>query len=138
LRDGHFACDTGTDSIDGTTDSVQVTRSNAPKLVDDVLADLASFPVGTPLYSVYACGKGAGDAEMAPTTGGVEGACGDALLLGDLVTTTECTASKYGDEKFFIRHQVRGRTCSLKCPKLRSYMRVNDVNERASNNHKWQ
>jgi len=82
-----------------------VTRSNAPKLVDDVLADLASFPVGTPLYSVYACGKGAGDAEMAPTTGGVEGACGDALLLGDLVTTTECTASKYGDEKFFIRHQ---------------------------------
>ena len=115
-----------------------MTRSNAPKLVDDVLADLASFPVGTPLYSVYACGKGAGDAEMAPTTGGVEGACGDALLLGDLVTTTECTASKYGDEKFFIRHQVRGRTCSLKCAQLRSYLRVNDVNERASNNHKWQ
>jgi len=82
-----------------------VQRSNEPKLVDAVLADLTSIPAGTPLYSVYACGKGAGDAEMTPTSGGVESACGDALHLGDLTTTTECTASKYGDEKFFIRHQ---------------------------------
>jgi hypothetical protein len=82
-----------------------VQKSNEPKLLEAVLADLTGFAVGTPLYAVYACGKGAGDAEMTPTDGGVETACADALHLGDLITTTECTTSKYGDEKFLIRHQ---------------------------------
>lgn len=85
--------------------TAEVQKSNAPKDIDDVMSDLSSYPVGTTLFSVYACGKGNGDAEQAPTSGGVETACGDPFLLGEMVTTTECTTSAYGDKKFFIRHQ---------------------------------
>lgn len=86
------------------TDEVQ--RPNTPKSIDDVMADMASFPVGTRLLTVYACARGNGDAELNPTEGGVEQACGEPYLLGDMVTTTACTTSAYGDAKFFFRHQL--------------------------------
>lgn len=85
--------------------SAEVQRPDTPKTIDDVMAELKSFKVGTTLFTVYACGKGNGDAEISPTAGGVETACGDAFKLGDMVTTTECTTSAYGDAKFSIRHQ---------------------------------
>jgi len=85
--------------------SQEVQRSNDPKGISEVMADLESFKKGTSLMSVYACGKGLGDAENQPTTGGVENACGDPFKLGEMVTTTECTTSAWGDAKFFFRHQ---------------------------------
>ena len=38
------------------------------------MADLETFKTGTKLFTVYACGKGNGKAEMQPTAGGVEAA----------------------------------------------------------------
>ena len=73
--------------------SAQVQRPDTPKSIDDMMAELASFPVGTPLFAVWACGKGLGAAELTPTTGGVEQACGDPFKLGDMVTTSACTTS---------------------------------------------
>jgi len=81
-------------------------RANTPKSIDAVMADLASIKVGTPMLDVWACGKGMGDAEGAPTAGGVEVACGEPFFLGQMTTTTECTTSNYGDTSFFIRHQL--------------------------------
>ena len=43
--------------------------------------------------------------QAAPTDGGLGRACGSPLKLGAMVTTAKCTSSKWGDEKFFIRHQ---------------------------------
>jgi hypothetical protein len=74
------------------------------KTVDQVNAEMEAFPIGTTLYTAYACGEAAGD-EMTPTVGGLEKACGKPFKLGDMVTTTKCTTSAYGDEAFFIRHQ---------------------------------
>jgi len=85
--------------------SAEVQKPNTPKSIDDVMADLQSFKTGTKLFTVYACGKGNGAAEMTPTAGGVEAACGDPFKLGDMVSTTDCTTTLYGDSKFFIRHQ---------------------------------
>lgn len=85
--------------------SAQVQRPDTPKSIDDMMDELSSFPVGTTLFTAWACGKGLGDAELSPTTGGVEQACGDPFKLGDVVTTSACTTSMYGDTKFFIRHQ---------------------------------
>jgi len=76
------------------------------KDIDEVMADLSTIKVGTKIMALYACGKGAGKAEDTPTAGPVEVACGDPFKVGDLVTTTECTTSKYGDESFQFQHQV--------------------------------
>merc|ERR1711924_558101 len=65
----------------------------------------AKIPVGSTLYSVYAC-ESAGAHEMTPNTVGLEAGCADPVLLGDMVTTSECTSSNYGDSEFFIRHQL--------------------------------
>jgi len=84
--------------------SAAVQTPTTKKTVDQVNAEMEAFPIGTTLYTVYACGEAAGD-EMNPTDGGVEKACGKSFKLGDMVTTTKCTTSAYGDESFFIRHQ---------------------------------
>jgi len=84
------------------SDEVQTPATE--KTVDQVNAEMMSFPVGTTLYTVYACGKAVGD-EMTPTVGGVETACGAPLKLGAMVTTDKCTSSAYGDKSFHIRHQ---------------------------------
>merc|ERR1712232_186118 len=68
-------------------------------------AEMAAFPLGTTLYTVYACGKATGSHEKEPTTGGVERACGSPLKLGAMVITGKCTSSAYGDKSFHIRHQ---------------------------------
>jgi len=68
-----------------------------------VNAEMAGFKVGTTLYQLYACGRPGKD-ETNPTRGGLDN-CGDALKLGDMVTTSQCTSSKYGDEKLHIVHQ---------------------------------
>ena len=84
--------------------TAQVQMPNAKKTVARMNAEMRAIAVGTPLYTVYACGA-ASASEDHPTDGGVEKACADPFRLGDMVTTTKCTTTKYGDEKFFIRHQ---------------------------------
>ena len=86
--------------------SAEVQRPDTPKDIDDLMAELSSFEIGTNIATVYACAKGNGEAELTPTAGGVEAACGDPFKLGEIVTTTACTTSAYGDAKFFIRHQA--------------------------------
>lgn len=84
--------------------SKEVQTPAIEKTVDQVNSEMSSFPVGTTLYTVYACGKAAGD-EMKPTEGSVEMSCGAPMKLGDMVTTDKCTTSAYGDKSFQIRHQ---------------------------------
>lgn len=84
--------------------SSEVQTPKTKKTVDQVHAEMAAFPIGTTLYTVYACGRALGD-EMKPTDGGLEQACGEPLELGAIVTTSKCTTSAYGDSKFQIRHQ---------------------------------
>merc|ERR1711874_748736 len=74
------------------------------KTPDQVHEAMAKFPVGTKLFTVYACDSAIGD-EMTPTDGGLENACGSPLKLGDMITTSQCVTSAYGDSKFQIRHQ---------------------------------
>jgi len=84
--------------------SEEVQTPTTTKTVDQVNAEMTSFPLGTTLYTVYACGKAVGD-EMTPTVGSVETACGTPLKLGAMITTNKCTSSSYGDKSFHIRHQ---------------------------------
>jgi hypothetical protein len=86
--------------------SAAVQMSAIERTPDQVNQLMASHPVGTTIYSVYACGAAATtEAEMTPTDGGLEVACAQPILLGDIVTTAQCTSSNYGDTKFHIRHQ---------------------------------
>jgi len=101
--------------------SAEVQKANTPKSIDDVMSELETFKTGTNLMSVYACAKGNGAAEMNPTSGGVETACGDPFKLGDMVTTTDCTTTKYGDSKFFIRHQPIEQDWVLRPDFLKQY-----------------
>lgn len=71
--------------------------------IDGVHAELDAIPTGTTLYSMYACKTAKGD-ELAPTET-VEASCGTPLFLADVVTTSECTTSWYGDKSLHIRHQ---------------------------------
>jgi len=82
----------------------EVQKANTPKSIDTMMSEL-SFPVGTNLMTAYACGEGQGNSEVDPTAGGVDVACGKPFKLGQMVTTTQCTTSSYGDKSFFIRHQ---------------------------------
>jgi hypothetical protein len=68
----------------------------------EMLKGLSEIPVGTPVLHVYACGK-AGKDEHEPSSS-LERSCGEPLFLGDMVTTSKCTTSSYGDKEFFIRH----------------------------------
>lgn len=86
--------------------SAEVHQPDTPKDLDDVMRELQSLKKGTKLMAVYACAKGNGDAENQPSAGGLEVACGEPFKLGDMVTTTECSTSAYGDKKFFFRHQL--------------------------------
>ena len=86
--------------------SAEVRGPDTPKDVDDLMREFQSFQIGTKIMTVYACAKGNGDAENDPTAGGLEKACGEPFKMGDIVTTTECTTSAYGDKKFFFRHQL--------------------------------
>jgi hypothetical protein len=74
------------------------------KTADEANAEMAAFPVGSVLYTVFACAN-ASLSEMTPTAGGLEAACEGALELGDMATTTKCTPSLYGDEHLFFQHQ---------------------------------
>lgn len=101
--------------------SAEVQKPDTPKSIDDVMAEMETFKTGTKLATVYACGKGNGDAELTPTAGGLEAACGDPFKLGDMVTTTDCTTSLYGDSKFFIRHQPIEQDWKLRPDFLKQY-----------------
>ena len=59
--------------------------------------ELEAFEVGTSLFTVYACGSSASDAEFTPTDGGLDVACSDHIRLGDMITTDKCTTSKFGE-----------------------------------------
>jgi len=82
----------------------QVTTPETKKTPKDVHDEMRAFKVGTSLFKVYACDAPAGD-ELQPTEGGLEKACGSPSELGDIVTTSQCVTSAYGDAKFHIRHQ---------------------------------
>merc|ERR1712007_203413 len=73
-------------------------------LVKKANAEMRSIAIGKTLYTVWACGQPSKNEEK-PTTGTVQEACGDPFELGDMVTTSICTSSAYGDKKFHIRHQ---------------------------------
>jgi len=82
---------------------VQRENTTTQTALDDLMA---SIPVNTRLFSVYACeGPSEKDSLSRPTEGSVEEACGYPLKLGDVVTTSYCTTSKYGDERLHFRHQ---------------------------------
>jgi hypothetical protein len=84
--------------------SESVQTPTTEKTIDQVNAEMEAFPVGTTLYTAYACGEATKN-ELTPTDGGLEKACGKPFKLGGMVTTTKCTPSAYGDKSFFIRHE---------------------------------
>lgn len=100
--------------------SAEVQTPDKEKTPDEVHAEMAAFQVGTTLYTVYACDRAMGD-EMKPTDGGLEAACGSPLKLGDVVTTSQCTTSAYGDKKFQIRHQRVEEDWELRPDFLKQY-----------------
>lgn len=63
--------------------------SSAQSLTQLMAAMTAAAPAGTILYNVYA--------QSTPKSG--------QELIGKIITVTDCTTSKYGDSKLFIRHQ---------------------------------
>jgi len=75
---------------------------NGELTLDAVHAELDAIPVGTTLYSIYACAAPAGNELGNPND---LSNCGQPLLLGDLKTSSQCTTSWYGDTRFQIRHQ---------------------------------
>lgn len=99
--------------------SARVQTTTNPKSVDELHQEMASFPVGTTLYTVYGCQSPKGD-ESLPTDGEVGNICGNPFLMGDLKTTTQCLTSKYGDEAFHIRHQRIEEDWQLRPDFLRS------------------
>jgi len=72
------------------------------KTVAAVHEELDAIPVGTTLYTVYACTRPSGT-EALPSEN--LDACGGALLLGAIKTSSKCTTSWYGDASLHIRHQ---------------------------------
>merc|ERR1712007_278595 len=82
----------------------EVQQSTEPKDVKKANAEMRSIAIGKTLYTVWACGQPSKNEEK-PTTGTVQEACGDPFELGDMVTTSICTSSAYGDKKFHIRPQ---------------------------------
>jgi len=72
--------------------------------LDGIHKEIDALPVGTVLYSLWACGKPAGD-EMDPNGEGGVSSCGEAFKLGDIRTTSQCTTSWYGDASLHFRHQ---------------------------------
>jgi len=70
--------------------------------VDAVHSEIDAIPVGSTLYTVYACRNAAGD-EYFPSED--MSSCGNPLLLGEVKTTSRCTTSRYGDASLHIRHQ---------------------------------
>jgi len=71
--------------------------------LDGIHKEIDAFPVGTVLYSLWACGKPVGD-EMDPNGENGVSSCGDAFKLGDIRTTSQCTTSWYGDASLHFRH----------------------------------
>jgi len=70
---------------------IQIPRS--PMTEADLLNHFRRIPVGTRLYDVYAFST--------PR----DAAANRSILLGTVVTTSECVSSKYGDTSLFFRHQ---------------------------------
>jgi len=71
--------------------------------IDGVHSELDAIPIGTKLYSMFSCAISRGD-ELSPTENLLE-SCGRPMFLGNVVTTSECTTSYYGDKSFQFRHQ---------------------------------
>jgi len=100
--------------------SEEVQMDEKPKTPDQVHGEMAKFPVGTKLFTAYACDTPLGH-ELTPTDGGLEKACGSPLKLGEMITTSECTTSSYGDSKFHIRHQRIEEDWALRPEFLKQY-----------------
>lgn len=77
---------------------------DAPKTIDELAEEHKNIPVGTALYSVYACGEPS-ESELHPTDDGIEKACAVPTKLGDLKTQSKCVPSDFGDRKMKIGHQ---------------------------------
>jgi hypothetical protein len=72
----------------GNVTFADVKKSNA-----DLLHELSSIPVGTPLFDVYT------HASPMDQKQGVK------MLIGTLSSASECVQSLFGDKKLFYRHQ---------------------------------
>lgn len=77
-------------------------NTDSSKTKDDVLNEI-SFPSGTKIFDVYACGSPMGDESSPVST--LEKSCGSPLPLGSITTTGQCVRSDYGDKSLHIRHQ---------------------------------
>lgn len=87
--------------------SASVQQDTKKKDIDSEHALMNAIQPGTTILTVYACGKPAStSAETTPTMGGLDRACANPVLLGDMKTESKCTNSKYGDEQFYVRHQA--------------------------------
>jgi len=77
----------------------------SPTTVSGYIEQFEQLSVGPTLFDVWACGKPIRDRE-AEAAGSVERNCGSPSFLGSMKTTSQCSASDYGDRHFHIRHQL--------------------------------
>jgi len=73
------------------------------KSMDAMLKEFTEIPIGTAVLQMWACGEAKDESEPSSS---LERACGKPLFLGNVVTTSECTTSTFGDKHLFIRHQL--------------------------------
>jgi hypothetical protein len=78
-----------------------VQQSAGQKTIDQLLKEL-SFPRGTKIFDVYACGSPSSHETIGVTT--LEETCGSPHSLGPMTTTGQCVESDYGDQSLHIRH----------------------------------
>merc|ERR1712151_211217 len=81
--------------------SEEVQMPEKPITQDELLAQLSGIKAGTKVFSVWACGKPS-KLELKPTSD--LDACADALFLGDVITTSHCTTSDWGDNHLNFQH----------------------------------
>lgn len=79
---------------------VQMTETfrNAEQLI----SEFAKWPVGTELFTVFACDSPTDSEDEAPLS---LDNCGGRKQLGKISFNSKCSASAYGDQEFHIRHQ---------------------------------
>jgi len=73
------------------------------KSVDAMLKEFTEINIGTTVLQMWACGEAKDESEPSSS---LERACGKPLFLGNMVTTSECTTSAFGDKHLFFRHTL--------------------------------
>lgn len=75
-----------------------------PKTIYELAEEHRNIPIGTSLFTIYACGEPSAN-ELNPTDGGIESVCAKPTNLGDLRTQSKCVPSDFGDQQMQIGHQ---------------------------------